>query len=532
VTAPRAGVWNSCAVTSVAVRRKARYWAAILQPAGSTGRLRVRDVRRGGQKSYRSSSGALSALPRRLPTTRGGAAAPVSMFANAVSETAVAEKPPKPPHPKPHPKPSPTPAPGPTPIPSPVPTPGPTPQPPPPPPPGSAPTLTPVDGGPSYYGQFTNPLPDDPGFFPVAVWGSYNLTPTNVQRYKDMGINVFNWVANPSDQAQLTNIRNAGLYAIHVSQEQSQWTKGPESVGYVLNDEEDMSCGPPACDGYSELRTILAGLPRDGRARYNNWGKGVIFWESDANAQRWLNGDANGPFVDFSSVDIYWFTDDDTCVASQGGVLFDLNRSLTTTECRRASNYGKVIEKMRRLDGLDGKRQPIWNVVEVGTPMSNGKTIQPAQIRAAAWQSIIAGARGIEWFQHSFSGPCTTHYSLLDPCYAAQTQVVTDVGAQIKQLAPVLNAPNVTSGWTAGASVKAMVKWSGGHFYVFAGSAENAASVAAFALPCVGDATATVIGEGRSVRVAGGVFSDVFADGNAVHIYRIDGGASCGLPTT
>ena len=32
---------------------------------------------------------------------------------------------------------------------------------------------------------------------------------------------------------------------------------------------------------------------------------------------------------------------------------------------------------------------------------------------------------------------------------------------------------------------------------------------------------ATVVGEGRSIPITNGRFTDTFADGNAVHIYRI-----------
>jgi hypothetical protein len=69
-----------------------------------------------------------------------------------------------------------------------------------------------------------------------------------------------------------------------------------------------------------------------------------------------------------------------------------------------------------------------------------------------------------------------------------------------------------------------------GSIYVFAGSA-GAAATGSFSLPCVGDTTATVVGESRTVPVTNGSFTDGFADGNAIHIYRIDGvGSDCGLP--
>ena len=63
-----------------------------------------------------------------------------------------------------------------------------------------------------------------------------------------------------------------------------------------------------------------------------------------------------------------------------------------------------------QLDALDGDRQPQWGFVEVGKPFTDnqnggGDTITPAQARGAVWHTLIAGARGIIYFQHSFDGP-------------------------------------------------------------------------------------------------------------------------------
>ena len=186
---------------------------------------------------------------------------------------------------------------------------------------------------------------------------------------------------------------------------------------------------------------------------------------------------------------------------------------------------------MRFLDGMDGQRKPIWNFVEVGHPFTEdgAPTITPPQIRAAVWHSFIAGARGIVYFNHSFGGPCQTQHVLRDRCGAAVRPTVKAVNAQVQSLASVLNSPTLTSGFTAGSSVKAMAKWGGRRITVFAGSSDNVASTGSFSIPCVGNATATVLGENRTVAVVDGSFSDSFADGNAVHIYRIDGGSTCGL---
>jgi hypothetical protein len=40
-----------------------------------------------------------------------------------------------------------------------------------------------------------------------------------------------------------------------------------------------------------------------------------------------------------------------------------------------------------------------------------------------------------------------------------------------------------------------MTKWHNGHFYVFAGSRNNASSTGTVSIPCVGNATAVRLGE-------------------------------------
>jgi hypothetical protein len=187
---------------------------------------------------------------------------------------------------------------------------------------------------------------------------------------------------------------------------------------------------------------------------------------------------------------------------------------------------------MRMLDGMTGgsaplDRKPIWNVVEVGWPFSEtaaqgGRTILPAEIKAAVWHSIIAGARGIIYFNHSIGGLNPTQHVLRDPVYATVRAVVKSTDALILQLAPVLNAPFADGFVTSTASIRAMAKYSDGKYYVFAGSKENVASSATFTLEGISNGIATVIDESRTIPISDGIFTDAFVDGNAVHIYRID----------
>jgi hypothetical protein len=192
--------------------------------------------------------------------------------------------------------------------------------------------------------------------------------------------------------------------------------------------------------------------------------------------------------------------------------------------------YGWTMEQQRNFDGQDGVRKPQWGFVEVTDLGEPTMLISPAEIRGAVWHTLIAGARGIIYFQHDFGGTCLTHHALRavgTACYGAKISMVTSVNAQIESLAPVLNSPFVTSGHSASSSAKHMVKWDGLNLYVFAGAVTS--GNASFSIPCVGNATASVFGESRSVPVANGTFSDSFADENAIHIYRIDGGSTCGL---
>jgi hypothetical protein len=391
------------------------------------------------------------------------------------------------------------------------------------------PTLTPVDGGTDYYSKFSNPLPITPDYFPIGVWGAYGQTQSNMNLDAAAGINTYVWAG---DSSLVPAIRADGRFHI-IQNSDSRANVGSETAGWILHDELDMQCGPPSCDGYGQLESIIRSLPADGRFRYNNFGKGVIFWENDQDAQTWINGRSSfGSYVQVVSSDIYWMTDPDACSQFQGGaLLLGSSRALTQAECKRASNYGAVIDKMRRLDAMDNIRQPIWGFVEVGDPGTGTSTNSP-QVKAAVWHSLIAGARGMIYFEHSFAGACNGDAHLIRTNCAGTRQVVVDTDALIKQLAPVLNSPTVSSDVVVSGGARMMTKWNGSNFYVFAGSKENASSSSTWSLSCVGNATATRIGETGSIPVTNGAFTDSFADGNSIHIYRIDGGSNCGLGGT
>ncbi|MET1072237.1 MAG: hypothetical protein ABWY11_06275, partial [Umezawaea sp.] len=155
-------------------------------------------------------------------------------------------------------------------------------------------------------------------------------------------------------------------------------------------------------------------------------------------------------------------------------------------------------------------------------------TITAPQIRAAVWSGIIHGARGTIYFNHNFGGSCLSQHVLRDSCGASVRPTVTAVNKQVAELAPVLNSPFVDGLVSTTGKVDTAVKIYNGSFYVLAGSAQPAGQSVTVSSECTAATTATVLGENRTIPVSGGKFVDAFADGNAVHIYQLNGG-TCGV---
>ena len=99
-----------------------------------------------------------------------------------------------------------------------------------------------------------------------------------------------------------------------------------------------MTQGPSACPG--AINSIKAALPNDGRARYANYGKGVLLWHNDAQAACFVN--AQAPPI--TSTDLYWHTD-----PNEDGRPQDYTSSATAA---------RRLTRMRNLDARDGVRQP------------------------------------------------------------------------------------------------------------------------------------------------------------------------------
>ncbi|WP_454048571.1 hypothetical protein [Cellulomonas sp. Marseille-Q8402] len=393
-------------------------------------------------------------------------------------------------------------------------------------PPPTQPTWRAVDGGAGYYDRYAPTLPAGPGYFPVGVWLESLTDPGNVQLDLQAGLNTYVELTEDSDLALLDGSGSVAMVG----------REDPRASGFVLADEVDMwagagdagwtglwpgqgeVCAPVGDDtacGYTVQETVRSNLPAPGLT-YANYGKGVAFWLDDADAARFVN-----EFSDVVSVDTYWFTDPNICGAGEGGGLIGGGRELSQAECRRAANYGRTVDRVRSLVEPAGT-MPVWAFVELGHPFSedDAPTITGPQVRAAVWSSVIHGARGIVYFNHSFGGDCESFHLLREACGDAVRPWVTEVNRQLVELAPALNAPFLDGAVDVEGPVDTAVKVDGDQQYLLAAATEDGGAEVRFDLTCAADGPVTVLGEDRQLAVVDGGFTDTFADGLAVHLYQ------------
>jgi hypothetical protein len=375
----------------------------------------------------------------------------------------------------------------------------------------------PWEGGPAYWAQFPKANAagwDDPSFFPISVFFG---KPSHANQLKAVGVNTY--MGAEHDGSTLASITNTGMFVLP----QREWTSAevgdnPRAVGWHVSDECEM--GLDGCDGGDEYtglakqKTYVDGLraKNDGRFLQANFGNGVLrhYWSFNTM-------DDHVALMDASSVDKYAYT--------SPNVHWVLSQSpdwISGANPKSAGSYGWLQDQMERFQD-QAKLKPNWVFVEVARPYLGGEvgagTITPEQLDGAAWQAIIHEARGIAYFQHN-DGPACGNYSLVD-CDPARLAKITATNAKITALAPVINTQSYE--YNTGSGVDTMTKAHNGSAYIFAGIGLNQPTGSkTFTLPAgVTGTTVEVVGEGRSLPVTGGKFTDTFAAEYTSHVYRI-----------
>jgi hypothetical protein len=379
-------------------------------------------------------------------------------------------------------------------------------------------TLRPVDGGPDYFAQWSNSFPTDPSFFPIGVWAETLAGPQDAAAYRRLGINTFAHLWAGPTRAQMDQVAANDMYAVG---EPSALTFEPsfdERYGNALaarnfQDEGDGRdvCGDQVawlaalCRTTGDGRTDPAALTRMAdalrakdptRPVYGQFTKPVALGSGLDEAQRraYLAG------VDIVSYDWYVLTDPD----DPGPVWAQADAT-------------------RAVRGLTGRTKPVWVFIETSHVFEDSDhRPTPGEVSAEVWNALIGGARGIQYFNHSFKAGLESQHVLIDRRYRAVARAVRETDRRIAELAPVLNAPSaeglakVTAG-RAGVLAKGYDRsW----FLVVAPRSARPQDVT-IRIAGVSDATATVLYEDRAVPVSGGRLHDHFDDAETIHIYRI-----------
>ena len=444
-------------------------------------------------------------------------------------------------------------------------------------------TLRQIEGGPHYYARIDRASAWMDQHFMVGAWLEQPLSATEVGYDVAIGNNIY-WdlAGNPLDtkdcggtnpcRVNFNVIRAAGM---HASASDVTSESGAETVTYEGTDEPDLNFGPgyngwnpkgtynqTSCIpygskcGYTVANFFYTGRPAkygspgypiDRKPVTQGFGSSVLFWETDDQAAKFLT------YSDTLSADSYWMTGSQLNLPSAGGCALlpgsdkacghGNGQGLTNAQRALPANYAFNVTRLEQIQAVNGPPKPITVDVETGCPGNNGICTTPAASTAAAWHAIIAGARGIIWFQHNFSGPCfdfRTFYDGSDPAspkYNCQQtpgvtlhDVVSNVSAfnhEVARLNKVLLSPFAENYVTMGnADVSVMAKYSDGVFYIFAASGKPATpppdnQSVTYTVAGGYSGPVTVVGEHRTLRAVNGVFRDAFANENSVHIYKI-----------
>ena len=136
--------------------------------------------------------------------------------------------------------------------------------------------------------------------------------------------------------------------------------------------------------------------------------------------------------------------------------------------------------------------------------------------------ALTHGAMGIVYFVHEFKPHFREDAIFRYPEIVAE---VTETNRLIKSFAPVLRSPTISDAIEVHTSgeIATMVKVFENTTYIFAVAMQNSPSIVRIKVRDGLKASASLIGEGRSLPIAEGSFEDEF-EGYGVHLYRIPNG--------
>jgi hypothetical protein len=384
-------------------------------------------------------------------------------------------------------------------------------------------SLAQVDGGANYFSKWRNSFPAASTFVPIGVYPSES-TPGALA---GEGINFFTpardesagtWCptwSNPNGNDMTAVDAQPGFYAggtFYRSSGGRDW--GPRAAFDVFGDELDGSakgffdCVPP---------TITS------RGKAGSWG-GLSAGSYQAAEAASHAADPTRPtyiqvtttFIDHGADYLYTAAEKQAICAGADILSFDVYPLVL-----RGGHVWDMYDQVEEARRYCRDSRPVMAFTEMDHMDSGSIYPRPAQTAAEVWNAVIAGARGVEYFDqysniadHSYTGD--GHYAA-----GAMYDAVRTADSRITALAPVINAPFANGYVTASGAMSVMAKYYNGSFYIFAAPHAGGSQTITFTLAGAPGTTVDVLDENRTLKVSNGKFTDSFADENSVHIYEV-----------
>jgi len=386
----------------------------------------------------------------------------------------------------------------------------------------------PWEGGSAYYKKFPKAGAagwDDPSFFPISVFLS---DASDAAALKAVGVNTY--MAMNHTTGGIAQAAAQGMYVLpqvfsddgSIDWKPSEIGNATNVPGWFITDECDQgltNCGGDAAGENGWLAKQQQNVAKvkaynDGRFMHSNFGSGITrtWWSPNTMGQQVA-------LMDTMSADKYSYTSPYAQEAITGSAQWPAGANVKT-----AASYGWQVDQLRSFMAPDALK-PTYVFVETMRPFlteSGATTITPNQLEGAVWSGLIHEARGVTYFQHNNDPGCSATYSLVNDCGKGVKAKVTQIDADIKSLAPVLNTQSYIYNFGA-TGIETMLKTYQGSVYVFADVAlKGTTGSKTFTLPAgVTGTSVTVVGENRTLPVTGGKFTDSFAAEYTHHIYKI-----------
>ena len=385
-------------------------------------------------------------------------------------------------------------------------------------------TLQQIDGGTGYYTQWANAFPAAASFFPVGVFPAEAL-PSDLAA---IGINYFTpmrndaagtwcpvWSNTNGDDMTHVNAQ-PGFYAgAAFYSEISGMPWGSRAVFEVFGDELDGNAG-------NFFNCASANIKANNQA--GTWGgltaaafTGAIGASKSDDPSRPTYIQVTTALMDGTSNYNYSLAEKQSIAAATNLFSFDIYPIV-----KRNGNVYDTYDQVTEARGYCLDARPVFPFIEMDHQDNGAIYPTPAQTVAEVWNAIIAGARGVQYFDQygNITNPAYTgggHYAA-----GAMYDAISAVNAQLQELAPVLNSPFANGYVTSGSSgVRYMAKYYSSTFYVFASSHQDASQSVTFTAAGGYSGPVTVTGESRTVTASSGTFTDTFASATDVHIYEI-----------